>query len=154
MNKSDKSDLEILKEARTLLDAHYVKWTSDDGLGGHCAIGCFNLAASGCATVSYGHVNNTWGAVNRSAKRLHPELVGQVRKRFLFGNVDIFDEQPAIFVNNQLDKAAILAVFDDAIGNEELRLLCEAEARKLSEGHHDAMAAVATSAVASIGEAV
>ena len=129
-----KSDLEILREARALLEKSYVRWTVDDDHGGHCALGCFNIA-SGLYVGTFPSTD-AWRIIEDSAKRLHPELVGKWRPRNIQSTYDEFDEAPAVFVNNQLGKEAILEVFNDAILHlemSEMLATIESEHAKIAE---------------------
>jgi len=128
-----KSELEVLRDARELLAQCYVKWTVDDDAGGHCAMGCVNLARVGYASVAPVKGDNALDLVNRACERLHPELQGKRAPRMEYydgifmdcGHEDFFDTHPMVFVNNQLGKEAILACFDDAILHEEMRVMLE-----------------------------
>lgn len=128
-----KSDLQILKEARDILYRSYIKWRTSDDQGGYCAQGAINMARFGDPD----DFSSAWNQlpmvsmVERAANRLYPELSGATAIR-PDGRMDKFDFCPIVYVNNQLGKKAVLAVFDDAIQHEELRLLCEDEAAKIS----------------------
>ncbi len=114
----DKTMLMILQETRKLLEVCYVPWTTDNGNGGRCVLGCVRVASE------LARCEASMQPLDRSAIRLHPELIGKVAIHH--GNMSpySFDAWPAIYINNQLGKAAILDVVDDAIIQEELRLLC------------------------------
>ena len=129
-NVTDTQLLDVLKRSRDILDANYVKWFMSDGSGGHCARGSV-LAAMGI------HIFlEPWDAafpcldvLDQHAKALHPELVGHIAEREFGMWLDRFDEYPLPYINNQLGKAATLAVFDSAILEVELRLAQQPEAQ-------------------------
>ncbi len=112
--------LDILKRARAILEANYIRWAVSNGAGGYCAIGALGVA---------GH-SNPWHfdrsepeyvAICEAATALHPELAGAVRDR-PDGASDRFDDCPIIFVNNHLGKESTLRVWDVTIAELELRL--------------------------------
>lgn len=119
-----KTVIENLRAMRDMLAVCYVPWTTDDQKGGHCAAGVIQKVVNGCYTPEF-HI--FFGLLNGAAQRCHPALKGVAVERpaeFQFiGKADMFDLSPAIYVNNHLGKDAILAVFDDAIHFEELKLL-------------------------------
>jgi hypothetical protein len=130
--------LQALREARALLETSYIKWMATDYQGGHCAIGCLQIAARFHVVFV-----EAMKLTNEAARRLHPELKGAEAPRLeVFFEVkdgqyvrgvtgrlsclmDRFDEIPAVFVNNHLGKEAILEVMDDAILHEELRVFLQ-----------------------------
>ncbi len=114
------------KVAREMLANCWVPWSTDDGEGGHCQIGCLIRAfnwGTGYATASR--------AVREAAFRLHQDLAGARRPRPDCSCPDDFNSDPAIFVNNQLGKEAILAVYDEAILQLEVAALREEEANRV-----------------------
>ncbi len=118
--------LERTKVAREMLANCWVPWTTNDGRGGHCQIGCLIRAfywRPGYETASR--------AVREAALRLHRDLAGARRPRPDCGCPDDFNSDPAVFVNNQLGKEAILAVYDEAILQLEVAALCEREAERV-----------------------
>jgi hypothetical protein len=115
----DTETLTILRAARNLLDKSYIKWNPDDGKGGHCAIGAICKVA---LHMGY-YTTPIRELIDAECIALHPELVGKVAPRentVFYG--DTFSLNPTVYVNNQLGKAAILAVFDSCILNLELKL--------------------------------
>lgn len=133
MNKQEM--LEKLTAARAILAEHWIPWKTSDFNGGHCHLGCVGIAFGG------GYQNwIDFPAVviilDEAAKRLHPELMGEQRRREgCRGLMDHFHKTPAVFVNNHLGKEAVLAVYDDVIAALEVAVLYEEETAK-----HDARA--------------
>lgn len=118
---SIENTLKILRDARALLAEHYVPWTTDDGRGGHCQLGCLWEAWSWNPCLKQFTEPN--GCVERAARALHPELAGcSMERSDGLGRecFDHFDQFPAVYVNNQLGKEAILRVYDAAILDLEI----------------------------------
>lgn len=143
MNKAE--ILTIIRKARELLAERWIPWRLGDASGGHCQAGCIWVAlgimecefggpAIYISAKSYENYRAVQDFIDATARDLHPELVGCIRPRCgQFWRVhldDSFDRYPAVFVNNQLGKEAILAVYDEAISRLELAVLCEEEAAK------------------------
>lgn len=126
---TDQKFLTILTEARSVLAESYIKWYLQDSKGGHCAAGSVLHKADDMP-----HYLTVMDKLNAVAKQLHPELTGQSAPRKdplgiynpLAGAVqfsrDYFDSHPVVYVNNHLGKEAVLAVFDAAILDVELKL--------------------------------
>ena len=114
-----KMDLSALKESKSILDRSYVKWTRDNGRGGHCALGALELGGG-----SYPVVQRLVASVDAACVSLYPELKGASAPRL--GNAvypnDYFESSPTAFVNNQLGKEAILKAFDAAILELEIEI--------------------------------
>lgn len=127
----DKQDmLTKLKAARALLAEHWIPWKTSDSKGGHCHLGCVGIAFGGAYQdwIDFPAVRYILDA---AAKRLHPELIGEQRRREgCHGLMDHFHLTPAVFVNNHLGKDAILAVYDDVISALEVAVLYEEETAK------------------------
>lgn len=125
---NDTQILEQLRAARALLDKSYVKWTRNDGRGGHCAYGVLDLC-TGVECRENVAFQMAEVILTRNAIALHPELVGACAPR---GDelawVEHFDMWPLAYVNNQTDKATTLAVFDAAILELEIKLASPSEA--------------------------
>jgi hypothetical protein len=136
-----KTNLEILREARALLAEHYVKWARSTSDGGHCALGCLDMASG---------VEDAWTypeqahMLDAAARRMHPELAHPRAEcpHFIGSGLtsvyDDFENSPIVFINDHLGKDAALAVFDDAILHEEMREMLanvkpEQEPKSLSE---------------------
>lgn len=110
--------LEILRESRDLLDKSYVKWISDDGHGGHCALGAIGAVLD---RAHYQTHLTFFNLLDTTATILHPELLGETRERLDGCGIDDFNVSPTVFLNNHVGKEAALAVFDAAILDEELK---------------------------------
>ncbi len=129
--------IELLQQARDLLRETYVPWTSDDKKGGHCHIGCLIAVYAKVNNVMPWVLSGVGGldkVVDDVARRMYPDLTGAraLRKvKSKHGTVhDFFDIWPAVYVNNQLGKEAILGVYDEAIRSlkEDLRISEEMKA--------------------------
>lgn len=132
-----KQILETIKSARVWLAKHYVPWTREDANGDGCQLGALHHAM-GRPTCRY-EANLIVDRFEKDhiapvARRMHPELTGQKRPRLPGGfyTLDDFEYSPAVFVNNQLGKEAILAVYEEAIAQYEVAALCD-EVQQASE---------------------
>lgn len=119
--------LEKLMAVREMLSRVWIPWATSDGRGGHCQLGCLMRL-------------DAWdlcGLIDAAALRLHPDLKGATYVRPGCTHEYEFESAPAIFVNNSLGKEAILAVYDDAIAQLEVAVLCERE--QANEAHRRAL---------------
>ena len=122
--------IEMLQCVRKELEAHYVPLVYDerDGYRNYSGTGegCCVLGALGRC-----HAMELRRSLDKLAVKLHEELIGVSRQRLLAipsgatplglsdkEGSDSFNENPALYVNNHLGKAAILAVIDEAIRAE------------------------------------
>lgn len=125
-------DMAPLKKARWILNNFFCKWTVEDRMGNHCAIGAVSMAV-------FGHPHAFMRApasdylelLDGCAERLHPELKHARGRRSDSDTVpDLFDLNPLVYVNNQLGREAALAVFDEALLMVELGALYKEQSGK------------------------
>lgn len=111
MSKSSKALVSaVLTKARNVLEASYIKWQTDDGHGGHCAVGAIRIACKNKFA--------DWQlerCIDEIARERYPKLIGKRRRRPDGFLSDIFNHRPTVYVNNHLGKKSILALFDTAI---------------------------------------
>jgi hypothetical protein len=118
--------IENLKEARALLEKCWIPWSLRDGKGGHCHLGVCQRITDVLSIQGRREYVEMVETIDDASVRLHPELKGQVSPRPYYGN-DAFNCTPAVYINNQLGKEAILDVYDDEIARLEVARLCEQE---------------------------
>ncbi len=141
MSRSDMSKsemLDVVRRARELLARAWVAGTrhtdwsisssevpADYARGQHCHLGCLEVVQK---IRPYGlncDEDQTAVYLNAVARRLHPLVDTVVTGAHRF--------HPAVYVNNVLGRDAIVAVYDAAIEDLELAVLCEEEVLKESE---------------------
>ncbi len=125
----------MLESARDLLAASYIPWSLDNGRGGHCQAGCLSLVVRKAVPESSSYwvsFNSAYLLLEVAARRLHPEAAGASAHR-PGGGLDYFDFSPPIYVNNHMGKDSILEVYDVAIADLAVEVLCEEESAKTPE---------------------
>ncbi len=110
--------LDVVFRTRALLEVSYIPYKLTDGAGGRCHWGCLNLIQQG-HELAWLLDDPALAYLDKVAVRLYPES-----ELYSF---------PSVFVNNKLGKEAILAVYDAAIAQLQVAVLCEEEAEKREE---------------------
>ncbi len=123
--------LGVLKQARALLEERYVAnrliCPTLPGQPRYCQAGCLGVVLRNDPyLVRYpsGEEEDVFMLVEESARRLYPwQRHSDPGHQPRYPNT-------AVAVNNRLGKEAILAVYDDAIAQLEVAVLCEREAAR------------------------
>ncbi len=118
----DQATLSTLQSARALLETSYIKFEQDNGIGGHCALGCIAFVLGRRhAFHDQDDAAEAIGLLNNTAEALHPEI-----NHHTWAN-------PIVQVNNSTDKETTLAVFDAAILGLQIKLESAKEENQVQE---------------------
>lgn len=108
-----KLELDALKLAREILDRTYIKWTTNDGKGGHCALGAL-IEANASYGGTYSALMNFLADIALTQKQFS-KYQGKSGRRKDGGGDDEFNAAPIVYLNNQVGKVAVLKLFDAGI---------------------------------------